>query len=210
MQSSPQPGQSLHARLKVAARSVPGMALFGALILTLLPGVPSTVHGDEGIINVFAETDADEIGMLDTLTLTVTVEAENIKRMPKPEVPAFRSFDVLNESTKTQTSLSIVNGKASRRKIISFVYTLKPKTKGVLIIDPVRIGYDGEVYKTEPLQVTVVEGMRKGEENRFMFRDYNQDFMTCFKQFKGNVHRIYSTSGTLKRKMVRHQDFHGN
>jgi hypothetical protein len=139
--------------------------------LCLLLCAPLTVFSDERIVNVFAEVDADEIGLLDTVTLTVTVEAENIKRMPKPEVPDLRSFSILNESTRTQSSISIIDGKASRRKIISFVYTLKPEKKGTFTIDPVRIRYGGEIYKTEPLLVTVLEGKKRGEEDRLKFPD---------------------------------------
>jgi hypothetical protein len=151
-----------------------GRALLLSILLTgmgLGIGSVSPAHGDERIVNVFSEVDADEIGLLDTLTLTVTVEAENIKRMPKPEVPAFRDFDVVAENTSTQTSLSIVNGKAFRRKIISFIYTLKPKSKGTFTLEPVRIRYGGDLYKTEPLLVKVVEGRTRGEQSRFTFRD---------------------------------------
>jgi len=141
------------------------------LLIFLLLGVPFSAPSEERIVNVFSEVDADEIGLLDTLTLTVTVEAENIKRMPKPEVPELHFFTILNESTRTQSSISIINGKASRRKIISFVYTLKPEKKGTFTIDPVKIRYGGEMYKTEPLLITVVEGRRKGEEGPLAFRD---------------------------------------
>jgi hypothetical protein len=137
----------------------------------LLASLPFTARSEERIVNVFAEIDADEIGLLDTLTLTVTVEAENIKRMPKPEVPEQPFFSILNESTRTQSSISIINGKASRRKIISFVYTLQPKRKGTFTIEPVKIRYGGETYKTEPLLVQVVEGRKRGEESRFSFQD---------------------------------------
>jgi hypothetical protein len=141
------------------------------LLSFLLTGLPFTALSEERIVNVFAEIDADEIGLLDTLTLTVTVEAENIKRMPKPEVPEQPFFSILNESTRTQSSISIINGKASRRKIISFVYTLQPKRKGTFTIEPVKIRYGGETYKTEPLLVQVVEGRKRGEESRFSFQD---------------------------------------
>jgi hypothetical protein len=141
------------------------------LLFIFMMSAPFMAFPEERIVNVFAEVDADEIGLLDTLTLTVTVEAENIKRMPKPEVPELHFFSILNESTRTQSSISIINGKASRRKIISFVYTLQPQKKGTFTLDPVKIRYGGETYKTEPLLVRVVEGRKRGEESRFGSQD---------------------------------------
>jgi hypothetical protein len=141
------------------------------LLFIFVSGAPLMAFSEERIVNVFAEVDADEIGLLDTLTLTVTVEAENIKRMPKPEVPELHFFSILNESTRTQSSISIINGKASRRKIITFVYTLKPQKKGTFTLDPVKIRYGSETYKTEPLLVQVVEGRKRGAENRSSYQD---------------------------------------
>jgi hypothetical protein len=141
------------------------------LLLLLVVGVAMTVHADERIVNVFAEVDSDEVGLLDTFILTVTVEAENIRSIPKPEVPELKHFSIVNESTRTQSSISIVDGKASRRKVISFVYTLKPEKTGSFTIEPVRIRYGGDVYKTESLSITVVEGQKRKEDGSFVFRD---------------------------------------
>ncbi len=132
---------------------------------------PILGFAQERIVNVFAEIDTDEVGLLDTFNLTVTVEAENIKGMPQPEVPDLQAFNIVNESTRTQSSISIVNGKTTRRKIISFVYTLKPVKEGSFTISPVRIRYGGDVFKTESLLITVVEGKKRGEEGTFMFQD---------------------------------------
>ncbi len=141
------------------------------LLLVLVMGAAMAAYADERIVNVFAEVDSDEVGLLDTFILTVTIEAENIKSIPKPEVPELQHFSIVNESTRTQSSISIVDGKASRRKVISFVYTLKPEQTGSFTIEPVRIRYGGDVFKTEALTVTVVEGQKRGEEGSFMFRD---------------------------------------
>jgi hypothetical protein len=141
------------------------------LLLILVMGLTVALYGDERIVNVFAEIDSDEVGLLDTFTLTVTVEAENIRSIPKPEVPELQNFSIVNESTRTQSSISIIDGKASRRKVISFLYTLKPEKTGVFTIEPVRIRYGGDIFKTDPLTVTVVEGRKRSDEGSFMFQD---------------------------------------
>jgi hypothetical protein len=133
--------------------------------------VSSMAIAAERILNVIAEVDSEEVGLLDNVTLTVTVEAENIKRAPKPELPDLKNFSIINESSRTQTSLSIINGKASRRKIISFTYLMKPEKKGTFTIDPVKIRYGGDTFKTDPIILTVVEGTRKGDDTTTLFHD---------------------------------------
>jgi hypothetical protein len=141
------------------------------LLMLLVMTMAMAVHADERIINVFAEVDSSEIGLLDTFVLTVTVEAENIRSIPKPEVPELEHFSIVNESTRTQSSISIVDGKASRRKVISFLYTLKPEKVGTFTIEPVRIRYGGDVFKTEALSISVVEGRKRSAEGSYMFQD---------------------------------------
>jgi len=117
----------------------------------------------DGIISVNAEVDAARIGMMDTLTLTLTVNAENTARIPDPVLPELKHFNVLNESTKSQTSISIINGKTTRTKSTSHIFTLEPKSKGTFTIDPISIEYRGQLFRTEPITVTVVEGYVKSD-----------------------------------------------
>jgi hypothetical protein len=55
----------------------------------------------EKIVRVSATVDTEEVGTEDTLTLTVTVQTENITRLPKPEIPEMEFFKVLNESSSS-------------------------------------------------------------------------------------------------------------
>jgi hypothetical protein len=137
---------------------------FGApLAILFFLAVSAPLMYADGIISVNAEADATRVGILDTLTLTVTVNAENTARIPAPQLPDFTFFTVVNESTSSQTSISIINGKATRTKTITHAYTLKPVNKGSFTIDPVSIQYRGETYRTDPISVTVVDGHAKSE-----------------------------------------------
>jgi len=128
-----------------------------AFLTTLLVGLPAGLFAD-GVISVDAEVDATRIGTLDTLSLKVTVNAENTARVPDPVLPELKQFTVLNKSAKSQTSISIVNGKTTRTKATTHIYILTPKDIGTYTIDPITIEYRGEIFKTEPITVTVEEG----------------------------------------------------
>ncbi len=140
-----------------------GNTCFYALVITILFAAVTTHVHAESIVNVQATVDANKIGLLDTVELTVDVEAENIARIPSPNLPELASFNILNESTKTQTSISIVNGKTARTKKITYTYLLQPKNKGIFVIDPISIRYKGQELRTDPISIEVIEGQVKTE-----------------------------------------------
>jgi hypothetical protein len=118
----------------------------------------SALYAEERIVNLEASVDYSEIGIQDTLELTVTVNTENVKSISKPALPRLDAFSVVNESSSTRTSISIVNGKTTRNRELKIVYTLKPLKKGTFAIDPIIVQFKGETYSTDPVTVKVVEG----------------------------------------------------
>jgi uncharacterized FlaG/YvyC family protein len=142
--------------LRTKAGRVPALLL--AAWFMLLPA--GTAWADK-IVDMTASVDAQEIGMEDTLTLTVTVETENVSRINKPEVEKISAFKIINESSSSQTSISIINGKTTRSKTITFTYVLEPHAMGTFTIGPVVLTYDKKKYKTQQIDVAVVEGRVK-------------------------------------------------
>jgi len=59
----------------------------------------------------------------------------------------------------SQTSVTIINGKATQREVKQFVmkYQLTPRTVGQIQIPSVKVKVAGEEYQTNPVTVTVVE-----------------------------------------------------
>jgi hypothetical protein len=145
---------------KIGKKVIPLVIFFVLGFMSMGTAVPS-----EGLINMHAEVDATTIGLLDTINVKVTVNTENTARVPNPQLPDLLFFNILNESTKSQTSISIINGKTTRTKTITHIYTLEPKSKGTHTIDPISIEYKGQVYKTDPITITVVEGRVKSEKS---------------------------------------------
>ena len=118
-------------------------------------------YPSDEIVNIHASVDAVKVGLLDTINLTVTVDIEGTARVPNLLLPELGAFTVLSESTKSQTSISIVNGQTKRTKTITRTYLVQPNLKGIFIIGPVTIKYKGVEYKTDPITITVVEGKIK-------------------------------------------------
>ena len=87
--------------------------IFG--ITFLVVPLCQTAHPAEQI-SIKASVNCNTIGMLDTLELKVTVESQNIMRVPSPRLPDLSNFLKIDSSTQTSTTLSIINGKTIKKK----------------------------------------------------------------------------------------------
>ncbi|MFD2941063.1 BatD family protein [Flavobacterium notoginsengisoli] len=72
------------------------------------------------------------------------------------EQPAFEGFRLVAGPSQ-QISQSWINGRSSFQKIYSYI--LQPERKGALLIKQAAIEYNGQVYKTSPIKVTVTNAV---------------------------------------------------
>lgn len=70
--------------------------------------------------------------------------------------PSFEGFRMVAGPSQ-QISQSWVNGRSSFQKIYSYI--LQPERKGVIMIKQAAIEYNGQVYKTNPIKVTVTNAV---------------------------------------------------
>lgn len=105
-------------------------------------------------IQVSASVDNSEITLEDSLLLSIRVQG--VMRAPSPELPNLQDFKVRTQ--KSNTSLSIINGK--KASSFTFNYLLTPKKLGKFTIGPVKFKIDGNPYITAPIQVIVKEQTR--------------------------------------------------
>ena len=75
--------------------------------------------------------------------------------------PSFEGFRVIAGPSQ-QVSQSWINGKSSFEKIYS--YYLMPERKGSLLIKQATIEYNGQVYKTSPVRVTVTNAVEQPKD----------------------------------------------
>jgi hypothetical protein len=75
--------------------------------------------------------------------------------------PSFEGFRIIAGPSQ-QVSQSWVNGKSSFEKIYS--YYLLPQQKGNLIIRQATIEYNGQIYKTSPIKITVTNAVQEARD----------------------------------------------
>jgi len=127
----------------------------GRLIgLALLLAVFLSVTAVAADVTVSAEVNRKTTGVNEPITLTVTVEG-TARSVPTPRLPDLSSaFSV--EEAGTSSNMSWVNGAMSASK--SWNYVLLPKAVGTFTIGSAEVEFGGSTYRTDPIEVQVVEG----------------------------------------------------
>lgn len=154
--------------MRKIGRRILQFAIVGTSVLVVVTGSPLA---SDKILNVSASVHPTEVGLNDTFLLTVRVETENINTVPKPELTELEHFTKLSEQSRTETKISIINGKTTRTKTVSYTYTLKPKRKGSFTIDPITVQYKDRAYRTNPITITVVEQSPQSDDSSYIVDD---------------------------------------
>jgi len=126
-------------------------------LLTLAVALAAlSVHADAAAddITVSASVDRTATSANQPLVLTIQVEGA-MQNIPEPRLPDLdESWSV--RSSGTSSNMSWVNGRVSVSK--SYNYTLLPRKTGTLTIGAVEVEFEGNVYRTDPITIDVVEG----------------------------------------------------
>lgn len=128
------------------------VTLFIAVMATaLLIGILTVPAGAQTPITV--QVDRSQLSTDEVLTLKVTIDS-SAGQSPSPTLPALDGFELLGSSRATQ--ITVVNGDMSMQAVYS--YSLHPTQAGQLVIEPVTVTIDGQIYSTQPIVVEVTQG----------------------------------------------------
>jgi hypothetical protein len=127
----------------------PFVAIWLLIVSCLLVPV---VHAQGGV-SFTASADKTTLSLDDQLTLTLTVEGQ-MRSVPEPRLPSLEGFQVYSSGRSQQ--FSFVNGQFSAS--VTFNYILRPTTVGKHTIGSAEITLDGQIYRTQPIEVEVLEG----------------------------------------------------
>ena len=111
-------------------------------------------------VQVTATVDRNELGIGDTVTLSVTVRSNEQVQVTEPRVPHLNGFDLVNNfndsggvSMQLQAGPGGMQFQKSYRQ--SFNYVLTPKRAGKLTIPGFEISVDGKTYTTKPIAMQI-------------------------------------------------------
>jgi hypothetical protein len=97
--------------------------------------------------------DREDVTTDDVLRLEIVVEVDS-GTTPAPTLPSFEDFDLLSSSTASQ--MNIVGGQYRSR--VTYQYQLQPQRFGMLVIEPVRLEWEGKTYASPPIPIRVSPG----------------------------------------------------
>ncbi len=112
-------------------------------------------------VKVEATVDRNEMGMGDTLTLSISVTSSDSVEAQEPRIPSLNGFELVNSWTSSSTSSRLVQGpggmqfETQRRQ--DFNYMLTPQRAGALTIPGFEVIVDGKRYETKPIRMQVLE-----------------------------------------------------
>lgn len=103
-------------------------------------------------LSIVAQVDKSQVQTGEPLLFSLTI-AGSLKQAPKVRLNAFEGFQVL--ATGQSQQIQIENGRT--RQSLTLTYTLAPLSPGKHTLGPVKVEYEGKVYETQPVEVTVAE-----------------------------------------------------
>ncbi len=107
-----------------------------------------------------AQTDRDTYGINERIPLVFSINNEG-DNFQAPKFPGFKAEGpFINKGN--QTSITIINGKMTQKREIStqVIFYLTPTKKGTFTIASASIEYDGTVYKSQPIKITVSDAIQ--------------------------------------------------
>jgi len=129
-----------------------------SLLMSLLLAAATTLAAaDEPTVT--ARSDARRIGEADSLTLTIAVEGRTDGLVEEPDLSGMADFTIAaGPSVSSSTSMIWRNGQASSSTSRQYSYILMPRRRGTLTIPTVTVKIGNRSYRTDPINVEVVEG----------------------------------------------------
>lgn len=115
-------------------------------------------HAQDGV-QVQATVDRNEMGMGDTLTLSISVSSKDDVEVQEPRIPSLNGFELVNSWNSSSTSSRLVQGpggmqfETQRRQDFNFMLT--PQRQGTLTIPGFEIIVNGNKHETKPIRVQV-------------------------------------------------------
>jgi hypothetical protein len=130
------------------------MAKIGSMILIYLMSAVALAA-----VNVQSSIDRNEMGMGDTLTLTVSITSTDSVEASEPHIPQLEGFDLVNSWTSSSSSSKLIQSGGGMKfetvRAENYNYMLTPKHAGTIKIPAIEVRVDGKNYSTKQIEVKV-------------------------------------------------------
>lgn len=126
-----------------------------ALLTALLVLSPLAAAAQADPVEFYATVDRDEVGLDETLTLSVTLAIHEGREPQSLTLPESTDFEVVSSSRNDQMSFAFGGGTPTYRKVRVYTQQLRARREGTAHLSPGRAMVLGKVYETARLTVRV-------------------------------------------------------
>ena len=115
----------------------------------------------QAVVKVSATVDRPELGVGDTVTLSVTVQSDESVRVEEPRVPNLNGLKLVQSSQDSAESNQMVTTSSGMKFVKmyrqNFNYILTPEKAGRITIPGFELNVDGKAYTTQPIKLQIDE-----------------------------------------------------
>ncbi|MBD3234518.1 MAG: hypothetical protein GF315_12405 [candidate division Zixibacteria bacterium] len=111
-----------------------------------------------GAVSIDARVDKNVVSFDDQVTLTLNVNAD-ARSISNPEMPEIKEFEIY--SSGSSQSYNFINGEISSS--VTYTYVIAPYDTGNFVIPPFSVRVQGREYKSDPINIRVVDTGQKGK-----------------------------------------------
>lgn len=140
---------------------------FLSFFLLLIPLANTAVAQED--FQLQATVSENKIFIGEQFNLHVEVSGTSMRDVSLPQLPDIDGIGILSSTPSRSSSISIINGRTTTST--TYTYGLIARNTGFFTIPPVTIQIDGEEYKTEPIEVEVIEKGQLSEDGRRQLPD---------------------------------------
>jgi hypothetical protein len=105
-----------------------------------------------------AQVNKNEVSIDENVILQLVLSTDsNTNDEEEPRLPNLDGFELLNKWSQNQSSSVFENGQFKFERKFIYNYTLAPQKKGTLLIGPAEMRVAGQVLKSQPIRISVLD-----------------------------------------------------
>ena len=144
-----------------------GASVIISFLFLLISILPASAQAQD--FQLEATVSENRVFAGEQFVLSVEVRGSSMRDVSLPILPDIDGVRILSNTPSRSSSISIVNGRTTTSTTYS--YTLIAREIGTQTIPPVRVEIDGEIYRTEPIEIEILDRGQLSEDGRLQMPD---------------------------------------
>lgn len=111
-------------------------------------------------ISLKSSVNKQTLHISDTLLYTLRITSDKKQNIPAPAAPEVEGLRLINQSSSTESRVSIVNMKYEQSMVYNYLFYYKPTRTGRITIPQSKIKINNSVYQSQAITIQVIAGTK--------------------------------------------------